>query len=133
MYKTVWDKIEAILNTIKVSSWIAYIYNYEPKMSWGYPYATITPWSSVENIYWSISQLAEVVYNISLYIRNESIAVQEAKIREIVDDILVALRWDMYLTWTAQKAIYEIERAYTNDQEPVRVAIIKCTYSLLIC
>lgn len=134
MYKEIWDKLKIILDSIKTDQSIAYIYNHGVKQPDGFPYITIQPATTTENIYWSVSNLAIVPYDIDISVQaTNDIDVQEAKIREVVDAVLLALRDDEYLTWTAQKAQYEVERAYQIDQEIIRNAKIKATYWLLIC
>ena len=130
MFVTVGTKIKAILD----ASTIPYVYNYDKKIAdAGYPYAVITPTDWVESMYTSKDNQVTIGYSISIFVRNKDIATTEWTIRAYVDEILWDLRNDAYLTWTALSSNFDIQRWRINDEQPVRVATIKCNYILLIC
>jgi hypothetical protein len=110
------------------------VYNYDKKIAdAGYPYAVITPTDWVESMYTSKDNQVTIGYSISIFVRNKDIATTEWTIRAYVDEILWDLRNDAYLTWTALSSNFDIQRWRINDEQPVRVATIKCNYILLIC
>ena len=132
-YATVWTKVYTIVNNLVASTDLEYVYNYGKKV-WdqGYPMATITPWNSKEDVHSSNTNIIEIPYEVSVYVRNDTIATAEGTLRGIVDAIMVAVRADYTLTGTALNARFEIERWYTSDEQPLRVAIIRCIYSVCI-
>lgn len=133
MFTTVGTKVYTIVNGLVAGTDLNYVYNYEKKIGDdGYPYATVSPSPTREAIFDSTKNLMDIPYLVAIYVRNDDIATAEATIRGIVDDVLEALRGDEYLTGTAMKSIYEIERWYVNDEQPVRVSVIKVTYSVLV-
>ena len=87
------------MNGLIATTDLNFVYNYEKKIGdSGYPYATITPTSTVEKIYSSNANMIDIPFVIAVYVRSESIAVAEVTIRTIVDAILTGLRGDEYLT-----------------------------------
>lgn len=131
-YAAVWTKVYTIVNNLVASTDLEYVYNYGKKIGdWGYPMATITPANSREDIHSSNTNIIEIPYDISIYVRNDTIATAEGTLRGIVDAIMVAVRADYTLTGSAMSSRFEIERWYTNDEQPLRVAIIKCIY--MVC
>lgn len=134
MFTTVGDKVFTIVNGLVSSTDLNFAYNYEKKIGdSGYPYATVTPVASTERLYSSNANLLEVPYVVAIYVRNASIAIAEQTCRGIVDDVMAALRADVYLTGTAHAASFDIERGYADDEQPTRVATIKATYTILEC
>lgn len=131
-FVTVGTKVYNIVNGLVASTDLEYAYNYGKKI-WdqGYPFATVTPASSKEDPYSSNTDNMEVTYEVAVYVRNDTIATAEWVLRWIVDALLVALRAAYTLTGTALSARFEVEWWYTNDEQPLRVAIIKCIY--LVC
>lgn len=79
----------------------------------------------------SNKNLLVIPYQIAVYFRNDTISTTEEAIRVAVDEIMTELRSDRDLTWSADFSRFEIDRAYTNDEQPTRVAIIKAYYSVL--
>ena len=132
IYTNIWDALETLVNGI-TGLWAEYVYNYEPKQPDWYPCVSITPNTSTELLFWSASTQAETPYNIRVMVQYDDLGTQENKIREMVDDILNALRTDPYLWNLALKSQYEVERWYTNEEQSNRIAIIKATYTTLIC
>lgn len=134
MYKAIWDKLYTLIDWVKASAWVARVYNYELKQPEMFPYVTITPTSSTEEMYWAISNTASVPYNIAIYVQyKDNLNTQEQALRTAVDVILTTIRWDEYLTWSAMSSSYEVERSYSNDQEVLRIATIKAIYNLIMC
>lgn len=58
----------------------------------------------------SNTNIIEIPYEVSVYVRNDTIATAEGTLRGIVDAIMVAVRADYTLTGTALNARFEIER-----------------------
>lgn len=125
MFVDVWNA----LNTI-VSGIISNTYNFWVKQSDWFPYATITPANTNINWFTTQSDILEIWYDITVYVRNDWIATNEWILRWKVDEILNALRPQFTLWWIALSAKREVERGYMSDQEPLRVAVIKCFYSI---
>lgn len=73
-----------------------------------------------------------VSYTISIYTRNKDISTAEGTIRTLVDEVLADLRADEYLTGSALRADFDIEWGRANDEQPTRIAQIKCNYLCLI-
>ena len=71
--------------------------------------ATITPANSKEDIHSSNTNIIEIPYDISIYVRNDTISTAEGTLRGIVDAIMAALRSDRTLTSTALSSRFEIE------------------------
>lgn len=132
IYTNIWDALETLINGI-TGLGAEYVYNYEPKQPDWYPCVSITPNTSTELLFGSASTQAEIPYNIRVMVQYDDLGTQENKIREMVDDILNALRTDPYLWNLALKSQYEVERWYTNEEQSNRIAIIKATYTTLIC
>ena len=133
MFTTVGNKVYTIVNDLVATTDLNYVYNYEKKIGdWGYPYATVTPTSSNVSLLTSTQQFVEIPYTIAIYARSAELATVEVTIRGIVDAVLTALQSDLYLTGTALKSTYEIERGYADDEQPTRVATIKANYSLIV-
>lgn len=132
IYTNIGTAIYNLVDAI-VDLWADEIYNYEPKQPDGYPYVSVTPQSSIETLFWSISNTAEIPYSIKVTVQYDDLGVQENKIRVMVDKILEALRADVYLGDLAQKSQYEVEWWYSNDEQVNRIATIKATYTVLIC
>lgn len=130
MFTTVWTKLYTIIDSVVA---LIGVYNYWVKSSeWGMPLATITPSNSKEDAFQSNANTVEIGYEIAIYVKNKDIATNEAQIRSIVDSILVLLRADYTLTGTALNGRREIERGTSNDEQPLRMAVIKCFYTLCI-
>jgi hypothetical protein len=136
MYNTIWNKIYTIIDWIVTAQTLPlnFVYNYGKKL-WddGYPMATVTPseggkMEPMDQIRYNL----DCVYDISIYVQNKSIATNEPIIRQIVDWILVALKSDAYLTWSALNSRFELQRGYVWDEQPLRVAIIKCFYTICV-
>lgn len=131
-FATVWTKVYSIVNGLVASTDLEYTYNYGKKIGdQGYPFATVTPANSKEDPYSSDTDNMEITYEVAIYVRNDTIATAEWVLRWIVDALLVGLRSDYTLTGSALSARFEVEWWYTNDEQPLRVAIIKCIY--LVC
>lgn len=131
-FTTVWTKVYNIVNGLVASTDLEYAYNYWKKIGdQGYPFATVTPASSKEDPYSSNTDNMEITYEVAVYVRNDTISTAEWTLRWIVDALLVGLRAAYTLTGSALSAKFEVERWYTNDEQALRVAIIKCIY--LVC
>lgn len=130
MFVSIGTKLETLLNTTSIPN----VYNYDKKLADdGYPYAIITPTDWVETMYTSKDNQVTIGYSISIFVRNKDLATTEQSIRAYVDEVLDELRNDAYLTGTALSSNFDIQRGRVNDEQPVRVATIKCNYILLIC
>lgn len=130
MFVTIGTKLETLLNATSITN----VYNYDKKLADdGYPYAVITPTDWVESMYTSKDNQVTISYSVSIFVRNKDIATTEQSIRWYVDEILWDLRNDAYLTGSAMSSNFDIQRWRVNDEQPVRVATIKCNYILLIC
>lgn len=127
MYKIIGDKLFTIVSTV-----VTKCYNYDRKLAdEGYPYATISPAPSTENVFSSNRNELTIAFNISVYVRNANIATEEDSIRILIDSILALLRADDGLTGSCLKWEFGIEWGYVNDEQPTRVATIKTTYTTL--
>lgn len=130
MFTTVWSKLYTLVDAISA---ITSVYNYGVKSGEGwYPMATITPSNTKEEVMATNSNTIDIAYDISIMVKNATIATNEASIRSIVDSVMVALRADYTLTGTAYNSRFEIERGYSNDEQPMRIAVIKAIYTLCI-
>lgn len=130
MFVTVGTKLKAILDASSITN----VYNYDKKIADdGYPYAVITPTDWVETMYTSKDNQVTISYSVSILVRNKDLSTTEWAIRGYVDEILDDLRNDAYLTGTALSSSFDIDWWRINDEQPVRVATIKCNYILLIC
>lgn len=130
MFVTVGTKLKAILDASSITN----VYNYDKKIADdGYPYAVITPTDWVETMYTSKDNQVTISYSVSIFVRNKDLSTTEWAIRGYVDEILDDLRNDAYLTGTALSSSFDIDWWRINDEQPVRVATIKCNYILLIC
>ena len=129
MYVEIGNKLYTIID----ASTIPNVYNYERKLAdeW-YPYATISPLNWVNTVETTTQDRLVVGYTIAIYVRNKSLATAEWEIRAYVDEIMQDLRADEYLTGTALRGEFELERGRLNDEQPVRVCNIKCNYLLLV-
>lgn len=130
MFTTVWSKLFTIVNAV---SGFQNVYNYGVKL-WdgGYPIASITPSNSKEESFDNVRDTVDVWYDITIYVKGSSLSTNENIIRGLVDNTLNVLRADPTLTGTAYSGVYDIEWGYSNDEQPLRIAIIKCIYKLCI-
>ena len=129
MFKVIWDKLKIILD------WITdfqTVYNYEVKQStiW-FPYATISPANSNEEIYDSTKDIVNVIYSIKIFTQNKSVSVQEDNIRKLVDDVLQELREDFTLSWSSVNVKISVNWWYSDDEQPMRIADINVNYLVL--
>ena len=127
MYKIIGDKLFTIVSTV-----VTKCYNYDRKLAdEGYPYATISPAPSTENVFSSNRNELTIAFNISVYVRNANIATEEDSIRILIDSILALLRADDGPYWILFKMRVRYRVGYVNDEQPTRVATIKTTYTTL--
>lgn len=130
MFTTVGTKLFTIVDGV---SGFANVYNYGVKL-WdeGYPLASVTPSNSKEEPFDNVRDTIDIWYDVTIYVKGSNLGTNEGIIRWLVDSVMVALRADPTLTGTAYGGTYEIERWYSNDEQPLRIAIIKCIYKLCI-
>lgn len=89
MFKTISDKVYAIVNGLVASTDILSVYNYEPRQLDGYVSATITPDDSVETIFDSNTNEVEIPILISIRASVSNIdASVESDFRTLVDLVL---------------------------------------------
>ena len=128
MFKTVWDKLKVILDWLTV---FQSVYNYEVKQSNWFPYVTISPATTSEEIYDTVNDIINISYSVRIYAQNKSISTQEDNIRTLVDTVLQNLREDFTLTWSCLNVKLNIDWGYTDDEQPVRVVDITAKYLVL--
>lgn len=130
MFTTVGTKLFTIVDGV---SGFANVYNYGVKL-WdeGYPLASVTPSNSKEEPFDNVRDTIDIWYDVTIYVKGSNLGTNEGIIRWLVDSVMVALRADPTLTGTAYGGTYEVERWYSNDEQPLRIAIIKCIYKLCI-
>lgn len=130
MFTTVGTKLFTIVDGV---SGFANVYNYGVKL-WdeGYPLASVTPSNSKEEPFDNVRDTIDIWYDVTIYVKGNNLGTNEWIIRWLVDSVMVALRADPTLTGSAYGGTYEVERWYSNDEQPLRIAIIKCIYKLCI-
>lgn len=133
MFKTIWDKLYTLLSWLTTTTKLNKIYNYERKISdeW-FPIATISPNNTNEEIFDNVNDIVNISYMIRIYNQNKNISTTEWDIRKLVDDVLVAIRWDYTLTWSAVSMNMTISWWYNTDEQPIRIAEIIVNYKVLI-
>ena len=133
MFKEIWEKLEIILNWIVASTTLNIVYNYDIKTAESFPYATISVMDGEEIYLDNLVNLTNLKYIIRVYDQNKSIALMEARMRLLIDNIMIELRkkgnctlWDI-----AESMTFNLNWWWQDMEMPVRVCEITCNIQMV--
>lgn len=128
MFASIWSALETIVATVIP---LSYWYWRKLATAW-YPYATVTPMDTTETVQSSSTNMTELWYQVELFYKNnwDDWSATELAIRTAVDALMTLFRANYTLWWLALNTQRSIEWWYSADAEPVRIAVIKCIYSV---
>jgi hypothetical protein len=126
----------AITNTIyaKLQEVTAFstVYNYEPKESDAYPYASISPRNATDEVFDTASNRISYQILVRIIDFNKESATMEASVRSLVDSVMTKLRANQTLDWNCHFMKVEVQWGYSQEEIPARVADVIITCDTLI-
>lgn len=123
-YKTIWDSIYTIINSLVASTKLTAVYNYDAKGSESYPYAIITTKDWSEDMLDTSTNYSEFKFIIRVVNVNKDVSNMEAVMRQLCDDIFTELRKGANKTLSGTVDYFlptSVSWGWWDSQEPTRV------------
>ncbi len=122
-----------IINWLVAWTTLNVVYNYDVKTWDSFPYATISVMDWEEIYLDNLVNLTNLKYMIRVYDQNKSVALMEARMRLLIDNIMVELRkkgnctlWDI-----AESMTFSLKWGWQDMEQPVRVCEITCNIQMV--
>jgi len=133
MFTAIWTALYNIINGLVASTTLNVVYNYDVKWNDTFPYATIST-ADWEEIYLdNLVNKTNLKFIIRVYDQNKSIATMEARMRLLIDNIMIELRkkgnctlWDIVESMT-----FNLNWWWQDMEMPVRVCEITCNIQMV--
>lgn len=128
MYTNIWNALKDILDTLKGTTKINEVYNYDKTVHEKLPAVTISPVDSIETLYSTIQNALTLKYRIRVVDDSKDIENMEIRMRGIADAILRELRLNESLNDTVCKFDTDVNWGWSGDEQPYRTfdVILTC-------
>ena len=133
MFSDVWialyNKLTPLISTTTLSA----VYNYDIKTAESYPYATVSTWDWEEIYLDNLVNETNFKFIIRVYDQNKSVSTMEARMRTLIDTIMVELRkkWNCTLWWLIESLTFNLKWGWQDFEEPTRVCEITCNIKMV--
>ena len=133
MYSSVWTALKAILDPLITTTTLTAVYDYDLKSYESFPVATISTSDWEETYLDSSNNISILKFIIRVADQNKVVATMEARMRTLVDAILVELRkkTNCELWGIAEWMTFSIIWGWKDDEHLTRVCDITCIIKLI--
>ena len=133
MFTAIWTALYNIINWLVASTTLNVVYNYDSKWSDTFPYATISTVDWEEIYLDNLVNKTNLKFIVRVYDQNKSISTMEARMRLLIDNIMIELRkkgnctlWDIVESMT-----FNLNWWWQDMEQPVRVCEITCNIQMV--
>ena len=133
MFTSIGIALYNIINWLVAWTTLNIVYNYDIKTADTFPYATISVMDWEEIYLDNLVNLTNLKYIIRVYDQNKSVALMEARMRLLIDNIMIELRkkgnctlWDI-----AESMTFNLNWWWQDMEQPVRVCEITCNIQMV--
>ncbi len=133
MFTNIWNALYNIINWLIAGTTLNAVFNYDIKTWDSFPYATISV-AEWEEIYLdNLVNLTNLKYIIRVYDQNKSVALMEARMRLLIDNIMTELRKkeNCCLWWIAESMTFSLNWGWQDMEQPTRVCEITCNIQMV--
>ena len=133
MYSSIWTALKAILDPLITTTTLTAVYNYDVKTYNTFPALSIVIWEWEETYLDTANNEANINFLIRIVDQNKDVSSMEARMRTLVDNILVELRKksNSTLWWIAEWITFKIIWWWQDLEMPIRVCEITCIVKIV--
>lgn len=128
MFTETWIALYNIMNWLIATTTLNAVFNYDIKTIESFPSASISLQEWDEIYLDQLLNQIDIKYIIRIYDQNKSVALMEARMRLLVDNIMITLRnkSNCGLWWTANRITFSYKWWWQDNEQPIRVCEITC-------